>query len=829
MSDSMPYIQQTQQKPKSQVVGNASLVGMSSVHAADRTQQWKMANAGPGARLVQQYKALSPKSVIGKRGMPPMEKEDFVTEIEEDGAGRIEEEYDPTTLSSLLIPKKGKSKPKGLQVFIGTLNTAHLSRKTKNRAKKKRKLNAIHQLFNENPDTLQLLTLQEVNDDKVLQDLGGKVKLLSSGPILRTIGTAGTPKYSETYPLLGREDSEWKVTGVEVFHPRGFKPIPVQDGQEVIWRNFSSAITSADKRLQKKRYRPVVIYRLKNNFNQKLNVAVVHTTPSGAEFARQVVFGQVKNFLRYMNKGAGEGEHWIMLGDFYLTPEADVEHNHPETPWNKRNVFGLKFPDSVANLIKNAPKIEYRNLVPAHPISATSWPLQHQRSDDRKKMQIADFMITSKSFQQRAVGVFDVYAKGIWLVDWYHRNLIRWITLSDHVPVGGFFSTIPGDTWVKEGSRVAEKNGFPDQMREFEGLLSEDNLSDVRILNIILKDLRERLAVIHKTEWSKFWTPKLDPVVKKHKQAEEQLKQVSGWPLQITGSLTSINKDITAISEFVADLEKRFKITPPTDLSKKLDALLKFTKDDASFFVDPKEPVPAGIFNLFTHDLRHMSTTFLKLIGTVSTNVWPVERALGSSTTFQAFLDKLSSDDTLRQHVAKLKNLDADLVTIVIALHRYGEDVKVPPRLFGNLNRVRLAHPMETDPLDGLRSLGFTLELGSALAGIYRQLQLAGYATSSFDVFRHHVAEQGVTEPTTIADVLSGGNALLNAVQHSIKLYNHTSPHLTINVWLALPDGSLVEFETIAEKEGDYGHVALNLYHDVNRGFVSLWGGLPHV
>jgi hypothetical protein len=343
----------------------------------------------------------------------------------------------------------------------------------------------------------------------------------------------------ELYPLLARAGSGWKLEGTQVFGAGDDAPEDWTDGEELVWRDRTAQgaveqqIEAAklgirrnpretrdawfnrmedqlgtpprregrDKkkarlgalkllRARKKRRneedgktRPVVIYRLRNeNDGRRLNVGVVHTTPSGQEFARENVFAQVSGFLEYMNEAAGgedeDNASWVLLGDFYLTPEAEVTGETNSKNREKRDSFGVHFPGQ--ELLGEPPEAKYPNLELAHAISASNWPTMHHKHGERTKVQIADFMIVSNNFQERTAGLFDRFGSGVWPVDPDHHTLEAWMPTTDHAPVGGMLSSERNDDRVEEVRRQAEERAFPPHIRALAdpGMLEPGDFAD---------------------------------------------------------------------------------------------------------------------------------------------------------------------------------------------------------------------------------------------------------------------------------------------------------------------------------------------------------------
>jgi endonuclease/exonuclease/phosphatase family metal-dependent hydrolase len=436
-------------------------------------------------------------------------------------------------ISSRRLPRPVPPPP--TRVGIGTYNINHLGSKSD---KGDVKLDALRHLMASNP-WLDLLALQEVNDPEVLDQLADDVEVLSPGPVLRTIGVSGGYATRELYPILARKGSGWKSTGTSLFFADDKKPETWEDdGEPVVWRNRTeqgevegelaesigrptsddegsrdqwyneqrrqlanvprrekkkdrewreAALELAERRkeLQKaedKRTRPVVIHHLEDADEKKLNVAVVHTTPSGQEFGRRDVFAQVSSLLKHVDGSIDEsGEdgsgNWVILGDFYLTPEAQVDSVSNRKQRNREKSFGLHFPDPVSELMTNGPEPRYPNLSLAHSISASNWPVAHQ-GKKREAMQIADFMIVSSGFKDSATGVFDPYGEGIWPVDLDHRNLERWMAISDHAPIGAMLSTGEDDRQVSDVRFGANRRAFPPEMREIPDLLSSREMEE---------------------------------------------------------------------------------------------------------------------------------------------------------------------------------------------------------------------------------------------------------------------------------------------------------------------------------------------------------------
>jgi endonuclease/exonuclease/phosphatase family metal-dependent hydrolase len=124
------------------------------------------------------------------------------------------------------------------------------------------------------------------------------------------------------------------------------------------------ALLDERKELEKKedqKTRPIVAYQLVNKDGRTVNVSVVHTGPSGKEFARKKVYAQVSTHLAWVNTKIGGGEpdsqSWVVLGDFYLTSEADITAEDDKAtkskqkilrPRDQKDTFGALFPGEIS-------------------------------------------------------------------------------------------------------------------------------------------------------------------------------------------------------------------------------------------------------------------------------------------------------------------------------------------------------------------------------------------------------------------------------------------------------------------------------------------------
>ncbi len=394
-----------------------------------------------------------------------------------------------------------------LSIGIGTWNINHLGEDT-DEPKRRNKLAAIEELFHYNA-WLELLVLQEVNKTGVplLQQKlvrgTSPPKVLHSGPLLYTVsyqteaecvvshratlenelpkqkkkrnretllkdvkrakGTRFTTwyktnrgtlrRYQEYFPLIARGDTKITVANVHLYWGTGHVTTPgTGTDVEVCYKDGDER--TGDRVAESNGNRPIVVYELQKG-KQTFLVGVVHTSPHGDEWYRAEIYDfQMKQvFAAVAGHIKAHKGHWILLGDYYLTPEARVL---------RRSEIPLTAAQDL-NDDRNLLKATFEKRLPPEleiitAISGTNWKTAKQATkrsataEPWKKFdqaQIADFLICSNNWETARAGLFkdrtlmaSSTTGGLLVYDEYHVALRAWHAISDHAPVGALLSTV---------------------------------------------------------------------------------------------------------------------------------------------------------------------------------------------------------------------------------------------------------------------------------------------------------------------------------------------------------------------------------------------------
>ena len=165
---------------------------------------------------------------------------------------------------------------------------------------------------------------------------------------------------------------------------------------------------------------------------------------------------------------------WIVCGDFYLTPETRIisdtdlragkklyemntrENDRKGLTWDELELAEtyLEYSEKEAkhgsgiDSLRNLAKLTFQTHLPNSlklitPLSATNshkLPPNHAPNSEK---QIADFFICSKNLEVARAGVMRHLSMGggALRIDIDHRHLAKWMEISDHTPVGGYFGT----------------------------------------------------------------------------------------------------------------------------------------------------------------------------------------------------------------------------------------------------------------------------------------------------------------------------------------------------------------------------------------------------
>lgn len=161
------------------------------------------------------------------------------------------------------------------------------------------------------------------------------------------------------------------------------------------------------------------------------------------------------------------------------------------------------------------------------------------------------------------------------------------------------------------------------------------------------------------------------------------------------------------------------------------------------------------------------------------------------------------------------------------------EPISLATALYKALKRI---HPKRgANALETIATLGFTHrpqpggENDCAIETIYDQLtQVYDMNLGDFTAFRDHIRKHAALPFGTQIDLVNNGQALLNAVQSYLvtRFALASAPSLIIDMWSAVGDGSVMEFQDVAQAGGANGTYILTFYYNGVNHFDSLIGGL---
>ncbi|WP_211463254.1 hypothetical protein, partial [Collimonas silvisoli] len=160
------------------------------------------------------------------------------------------------------------------------------------------------------------------------------------------------------------------------------------------------------------------------------------------------------------------------------------------------------------------------------------------------------------------------------------------------------------------------------------------------------------------------------------------------------------------------------------------------------------------------------------------------------------------------------------------------------------LNRPKMTLPSKQDkvkigqsPQQRLTEMGYVVQvmpgLGNdcALRTIYDQLvNRHSLAILDFGPFANYVRTHANLAFGSMIDILNNGTPMLNAVRgyliNVLHLYNDPAEvQLTINLWSAVGDGGLMQFDQVAETAPGADNLILMFYFNGVNHFDSLRGG----
>lgn len=376
-------------------------------------------------------------------------------------------------------------------------------------------IECIVEMFIANP-WLDAIILQEVNDFACFSSLlieysNGKVALeITEGPGLKS--TSGERNQKETYPIVCRKDGglrpRVRVTNASVAQTGG----DMKSGDEVGSGHWNKKVNS---------YRPIVVYELTIGGDEaplKAWIGAVHTSPAkGAvntgtgtrQFERAGEFKQIDAPLATILEKC-QTVPVLVGGDYYLFSESktitakglknsqktalrkrffkdreeekkkyqdgNLPDNHPlevnffedNQKWYDQEL--LRQRNIIGSATTEDPILPGWNVTVGKKLSANGWLVlqsvggtNFEGTPDEDKGRIADFFLSSDHWKSQQLGLM-CPSGGIIQVDTKSlTNAKYWALVSDHLPVGGCFSTRTGDTWVFEPlkrDKSAERNAM---------------------------------------------------------------------------------------------------------------------------------------------------------------------------------------------------------------------------------------------------------------------------------------------------------------------------------------------------------------------------------
>ncbi|MFZ6182659.1 endonuclease/exonuclease/phosphatase family protein [Nannocystis pusilla] len=223
--------------------------------------------------------------------------------------------HDPQWTRSVLTIDLSRT----VDLGIATWNINHMNQTKPKYFSKKC---SIGRLFNKN-DWLDVLVLQEINQvslKSLPDDIAGHELQLMLGPHMVSIGPKGGKGQHEYYPIVYRGD---RLACDRCWALHRGRWVACETGTTIFWTKPEHK--RKNKELRKyASYRPIVVYRLFNSNGGYFYVANVHTTPKGSGLSRKHEFDQIRFILDVARARQAVGEHWIVVGDYYLDPEASV-------------------------------------------------------------------------------------------------------------------------------------------------------------------------------------------------------------------------------------------------------------------------------------------------------------------------------------------------------------------------------------------------------------------------------------------------------------------------------------------------------------------------
>ncbi|HAS41690.1 MAG TPA: hypothetical protein DCS93_14525 [Microscillaceae bacterium] len=384
-----------------------------------------------------------------------------------------------------------------------------------------KKVQLITEAFFHNP-WLQMIAIQEYNEMNDPAELAKKVnKQLEGWESEARVQFISGPKmtaggYKEYYPLLIRRNAGYTyeetkaitTAGKEIVYGQGEKQEDEEEITHIVHKNKKHEF---DKKAQN--FRPVVVHRVKGTKSEEkdyyINIAIVHTSPEGEVLLRKSEFTQIEKTLEKANQEAGnknsENKHWVILGDFYLPPEATFTHKKQDLAKTKRGKvpeahteFGDIFGDSPnatelyekdSTRRRNEYFKKYRNLNLVSGLPGTNWAHTSQRIKNYDGIRIADFLVVSQSFSQTMSGVQPVPLEGnskyltqpgVNEIDDNYRTIETLSPISDHIMklamLGSENSNVEED--IKNIRKQTDKRIAPEQLKrenEFSQLLHPES------------------------------------------------------------------------------------------------------------------------------------------------------------------------------------------------------------------------------------------------------------------------------------------------------------------------------------------------------------------
>ncbi|PCC70489.1 Endonuclease/Exonuclease/phosphatase family [Nannocystis exedens] len=223
--------------------------------------------------------------------------------------------HDPQWTKSVLTIDLSRT----IDLGVATWNINHMN---KTKPKYFSKKCSIGRLFNKNA-WLDVLVLQEINQvslKSLPQDIAGHNLELMLGPHMISVGPKGGKGQHEYYPIVYRGD---RLACDRCWALHRGRWVACGPDTTIYWTKPQHKRKNKKLRMYAS-YRPIVVYRLFTSNGGYVYVANVHTTPKGSGLSRKHEFDQIRFILEVARARQAVGEHWIVVGDYYLDPESSI-------------------------------------------------------------------------------------------------------------------------------------------------------------------------------------------------------------------------------------------------------------------------------------------------------------------------------------------------------------------------------------------------------------------------------------------------------------------------------------------------------------------------